>query len=261
MLSKNAQKLINDYLNLPFADVSKVRCPYLNNARLNRRGQLRVLIGKGMPKEIVEEAKITSIQYGHEIFDKHGLCHLATDQKPTALRHYLIDNNLGVDCSAFVTHVLDQHFLETKHIKVNNNLHVTSPKKILRFLISKLRPLENINVKTYTNNTNTEIIKELADAKSGDIITMIQTGPNKKRDHILIITNVDEEKIKYAHARAWSSEGKYGHGVSVGEIKITTNNAELLEQEWVELEKTNEQNETYLEAKNATKLEIRRIKL
>ncbi len=90
---------------------------------------------------------------------------------------------------------------------------------------------------------------------------MLKTGPSKKRDHILLVTNVANCIINYVHSRAWSSEGKYGHGVAKGKIKIIEPNKGLLEQSWEELDKTGEHNETYLEAKNAEVLEIRRIKL
>ena len=57
MLSPKAGQIIDKYFNLPFAGVLGVRCPYFNNARRNLRGQLRGLVGKGTPEEIVEEAK------------------------------------------------------------------------------------------------------------------------------------------------------------------------------------------------------------
>jgi hypothetical protein len=63
MLSPGAQQLIHDYLNLPCGTMKGIRCPYINNARLRQRGQLRVLVGKGTPREIIEEANIISTQY------------------------------------------------------------------------------------------------------------------------------------------------------------------------------------------------------
>ena len=44
-------------------------------------------------------------------------------------------------------------------------------------------------------------------------------------------------------------------------IKITNPDAGLLDQEWIEKEKTGNQNETFLEAKNSRVLQLRRIKL
>ena len=74
MLSPKAQQLIHNYLNLPFKGVNGVRCPYFNNARLKQRGQLRVLVGKGTPGEIAEEAYIISVQKHAGFFEKTGEC-------------------------------------------------------------------------------------------------------------------------------------------------------------------------------------------
>ncbi len=261
MLSQKARKLIYDYLNLPFSNVSNVRCPYFIGSKRIARGQLRSLAGKGTPQEIVEEAKIMSIQYGHDILDKHGLCHLPEKQKVEAIRKYLIDHDLGIDCSGLVTHILRAHFKETNNIDLVKYIHIISACGIYRRLVAKLRPIENIGISTLADDANTMRITRLNAIESGDMITMLKTGPNKKRDHILLITDIENKVIKYVHARAWSSEGKYGHGVMIGQIKITDPNKNLLEQEWEELRKIGEENETYLEAKRAERLEIRRVKL
>jgi hypothetical protein len=121
--------------------------------------------------------------------------------------------------------------------------------------------VENIGVKAFISDTDTDKIEKLFDIKPADVVVILETGPQNKRNHILLITENNNEIIKYVHARAWVSEGKYGHGVASGEIRIVKQNAGLLEQEWREFDKTGEQNETYLEAKNAKILEIRRIKL
>lgn len=105
MLSTNAQKVLNDYFNLPFEGLSGVRCPYFNNARLKQRAQLRVLVGKGSPTEIVE-AKIVSVQYHAGLFDKSGHCclhneHTREEVTSDQLRKFLVDNNIGIECSQF----------------------------------------------------------------------------------------------------------------------------------------------------------------
>lgn len=263
-LSPAAKKIIQDYLNLPFVGVPGVRCPYFNNAKLGQRGQLKVLVGKGSPEEIVEEAKIISIQYHHNIFDKNGVFnahadHRAQHEQVECIRQFLIDNNLGVDCSGFITNVLQKHFWETKKIDFAKSIFIAPKKNFLRWLISRLRPIEQISVNVYANDKNTTLIKNISEIQSGDLITMLQTGPRKTYNHILLVEEVDGKTIKYAHTRAWSSEGKYGHGVSQGEITITDPKKGLLEQTWKEKDKLNENNETYLEAKQAEVLEIRRI--
>ena len=100
MLSSQAQKILNEYFNLPFTGVSGVRCPYFNNARLRQRAQLRVLVGKGTPKDIVEEAQIISLQYHVGLFDCSGHCCLHGDNHehqvaPEEIRKFLIDQILN----------------------------------------------------------------------------------------------------------------------------------------------------------------------
>ena len=267
MLSPNAEKLIEQYLNLPFDDVVKVRCPYYINSRAKQRAQLRVLVGKGLPQEIVEEAKIISIQYHHGLFDCDGKCLISgmsvdgTDNPPEeCLKKFLVDNGLGTDCSGFVSHILREHFLETRKIDIVNKFYFVPWKNYLRYLISWLRPIENMSVKRYALNQNTNKINSVAEIIPGDLLIMLETGPQKNRNHIILITDNAENKIKYVHARAWSMEGKYDHGVARGEIRITKPNEPLINQEWIEFGTINENNETYLEAKNAKVFEIRRIK-
>jgi hypothetical protein len=265
-LSPSAQKTIHNYLNLPFSGISGVRCPYFNNARLGQRGQLKVLIGKGTPEEIVEEAKIISIQYKKDVFDKNGIFnahieHPAEHEQAECIGQFMVDNNLGVDCSGFVTNVLQQHFRETKNIDLARKLFVTSKKNFPRWVISRLRPVEQISVAVYANDKNTGILNDLRTVQAGDLIIMLKTGPNKNHNHILLVEETEEDRVKYVHARVWSSEGKYGHGVSCGTITVTNPGKGLLEQTWNEKEKTNEENETYLEAKQADTLQVRRLKL
>ena len=266
MLSPKAEQLMQNYFNLPFPGVDNVRCPYFNNTKLKQRGQLRVLVGKGTPAEIVEEAKIISIQYHAGLFDKAGHCCLHGehgDNKILAedIRKFLINNNLGIDCSGFVSQVLYQHFLETAHVKLFKKMFIVAPTNFLRWLISQLRPIENISVKHYADNRNTEIITKIDQIKPADLIVMLETGPRNNRNHIVLITDHTDDVIKYAAARAWTSDGQYGHGVTKGEIRIMKPKGSLLDQEWIESDKKNLENETYLEAKNAKILEIRRIKL
>lgn len=250
-LSSQAEKVIENYLNLPFADISGVRCPYFNNARLGQRGQLKVLVGKGTPQEIVEEAKIIAVQYKQEI--------LKTGVTPEYIRKFLVDHNLGIDCSGFITNVLIAH-LATRGSHLTKKIFITPKTNVLRWLISQLRPVEQMNVKVYADNKNTEIIDDFSKIEAGDLVVMLSTGPKKNHDHILLITETKDNILRYAHARAWSSEGRYGHGVSAGTITLNNANKGLLDQTWEEKDELNQNNETYWEARDATVLEIRRLK-
>jgi len=263
MLSPEAQKIVNEYFNLPFAGVAGVRCPYFNNARLRQRAQLRVLVGKGTPKEIVEEAQIISLQYHAGLFDKSGVCCLHGEHEhkvaPEEIRKFLIDHNLGIECSGFVTQVLRAHFKETEKIDIAQKFQKVPISKFFRFLISKLRPIENISVKTYVDDRNTEIVNSLEKVQTGDVIVLLGIKTDNRRNHILLVTENLHEKIKYVHARTWVSEGKYGHGVADGVIEITKSEGSLLEQNWLEFGKSGNENETLREARAAEKVEIRRV--
>ncbi len=263
MLSPKAQKILDNYFNLPFEGVKGVRCPYFNNARLKQRAQLRVLVGKGTPKEIIEEAKIVSIQYHAGLFDKTGHCclhneHTGKEVNSDEVRKFLIDHNLGIECSGFVTQILRAHFQETKNIDITRKFFIVSPRYFLRWLITLLRPIENIGVRRYLDDHNTKQIK-WDEAQAGDVIVMLETGIKNNHNHILLITDRVGDTLKYAHARAWNSEGKYGHGVAIGEIKIINPNGTLLDQVWTEFSCVNEKNETWQEAKRAKILQMRRI--
>ncbi len=250
-ISSEAEKVIQDYLNLPFADVSGVRCPYFNNARVGQRGQLKVLVGKGTPQEIVEEAKIIAIQYKQEI-SKAGLT-------AEHIRKFLIDHNLGIDCSGFISNVLIAQ-LANRGSYLTKKMFITPKTNVLRWLISHLRPVEQMNVKVYADNHNTGKIDDLSKIEAGDMVVMLSTGPKKNHDHILLITETHDNILYYTHARTWSSEGRYGHGVSTGTITINNPNKGLLDQTWDEKDELNQNNETYWEARDATVLEIRRLK-
>jgi len=256
MLSKNAQNLINDYISLPFKHAKGVRCPYINNARLKKRGQLRALIGKGTPEEIVEEVEIAAKQYGIEL-DK-------LDTKET--KEFLIEKNIGIECSGFVIHILREQYLQIRNTDILKEIKIPA-KNFFRKIINKLRPAENINVKVLGSDENSEKINDWKNIEPGDMMIMLDTKLG--RDHIILITDFKDNTIKYAHARAWSSEGKYGHGVNTGEIKITHPQEGLLKQVWIEKSLAQKddlfhleiQNETFAEANNAKTLEIRRLKI
>jgi hypothetical protein len=264
MLSEKALQCIKNYFNLPFKGLEGIRCPYFNNSRLKQRGQLRVLVGKGSPREIVEETQIISMQYHAGLFDKDGNC-LVSNETNSAIQKFLVDHHLGIECSGFVTHVLRAHYKETKKVDIVKKIFIVPKKRVLRWLISRLRPIENIDVKVYSNNINSTVIVDnqklnYNDIQAGDFLTLLETGPTKKRNHIILITDKKNDTLNYVHARAWESEGQYNHGVAEGFFKITAPHKKISEQEWHELGKTSTQNETYLEVRDAKIAEIRRLK-
>jgi len=245
-LSKEASEVINSYQNLSIGK-HKITCPYFNNRRSGIRGALRVLIGKGTPQEIEEEAILFALR------EKIDLSKL----NEIDLKNFLVDHNLGIDCSGFVYHILDAELKAQGKNGLKKYIKRPWIKNPIRKLITKLRPVENTGVATFNNGVNTTEIK-LSKVKPGDMIIMMNTGLNNDMHHILLITEIENLKseiinLKYVHSFNFTTDGKYNHGIKQGEIKITNPDKSLLEQEWNEME-------THNHAKMANELKIKRLK-
>lgn len=245
LLSEKATSVINHFknFNVGFAVCS---IPYYNNRRIKARARLRAQIGKGSPKEILEEAESVAVS------QKVNLKALDS----ISLKKFLVDNNLGIDCSGLAYYILNAEM----EAKGKGKLKLSYPhSNILRALF---RPIENADVATLAHEKNSRPI-ELRYIQPGDMIIM-QGGPdNKDRDHVLIVHEVDYKDdvvvaIGYTHAVAWPTDGEYGHGLRQGRIKITNIERPITEQEWVEAEMTSDNNYTYTRALKS-KTELRRL--
>lgn len=221
-----------------------VCCPYFNNKKVGVRAGLRVLVGKGSPQEIEEEAKILAIKKRVD---------LATLGEQ-ALRAFLIDEKLGIDCSAFAYYVL-----EAEYRARGNALRIrplsNSP---LRRMIAAWRPIENINVKTLAADINSHEIA-LSEVQAGDLIVLLGTGDAHDLDHVLVVESVDNNTLQYVHSLWWKSDGKYGGRIRHGQIHMTDPTKPLAQQQWEEDGKSDDANETFWRAKGANRLQIRRI--
>ena len=275
-LSSQAQKVIDQYLNLKIGKKT-ITTPYFNNRRKNIRGALRVLIGKGSPEDIVEEATIFSLR------EKVKLEELNAEQT----KKYLIDHNLGIDCSGLVYHVLDAELRAKNLGGLKKYIHRPWVKNPIRKLIAQFRSVENTGVSTFNNNINSNEIN-LKDIKPGDLIIMMGAGPKQDYNHVLLVssvipsrnegslsnfsnnaknnTNLDASKrnssppaggfgivIGYIHSFQYPTDGLYNHGVRQETITITNENKNLLEQNWSE-----PQMQDY--AKKAKDFKIKRLK-
>lgn len=241
-LPQESQNVLNQYLHLPF-DGRNIQCPYFVNSRQKVRGALRVLVGKGSPEDIVEEATILALK------EKVDLAALSD----TELKKFLVDHYLGIDCSGLVYYALGMG----RRLAFPNT-------KGLRKLIAKLRPAENMDVATLAHEANSSPVS-LADVAPGDLIVLLGAGPLQDRDHVLLIHEVEKKEggvmtIRYTHAFAWSTDGKYGHGVKQGDIVVTDTSRPLVESAWTEAGKTGDENETLRHIKSARTVEIRRMR-
>lgn len=254
MLSPVAQKIIQNFLSLPFPKHNGVSCPYYNNKRAQMRGGLRVLIGKGSPEDIAEEALIISLK------EKVDLNQMTSDQ----IKHFLVDNKIGIDCSGLIYYVVDAELKSRGHGGLASRLHFPTTKNLLRKLLFKLRPIENTSVQIFAHPTNSTPVK-LSDARAGDYICLLGTGEKHDYDHIMLIHDTRQENgqtiISYTHSIPWLIDGKYNHGVRQGKISITKPESNLIEQNWQEQDKTGSANETFaLRAKTAQICSIYRLK-
>lgn len=238
-LSPKTLQIIHHYESLQFGD-KQISTPYFNNRRQKMRGGLRVLVGKGTPEEIVEEATIFSLR------EHIDLENLSADD----LKKYLVDHNLGVDCSGFVYHVLNEE-IQYRYGKALKSFIKFKNNSLFRRLLIKFRTAENINVKIFADEENSVLIA-LNDVMPGDIITIIGSNKVGNPDHILLIKSVDKNNLTYIHAFKAPSDGKYNHGIKHGEIKIIDFTKSIQEQDWRD-------KELFLFLSGAEKIDVRRL--
>lgn len=246
VISEGARQVIDHYRNFR---VGSAICsvPYFNNRTVARRAGLRVEVGKGSPKEIYEEIKHRAL------LEKVDINLLDSEM----LKKYLVNSNLGIDCSGFAYYVLNEESISRGKGTLDKHLHFA------RFL-ARFRPHTNADVAAFAHDKSSKVIgyKEM---EPGDVITMIGGPEGGERDHILVINQIEYQNfvpttIHYVHAIAWPTDGEYGHGIHEGKIDVIDPNKSILEQRWIENEKTGEENYTFSRAKKST-TEIRKLNL
>lgn len=251
LLSEKALFVINQYknFNVGFAVCS---IPYYNNRHMGLRGGLKAQVGKGSPEDISEElmnvAKLQKINLK------------AIDS--ITLKKMLVDNNIGIDCSGFAYYILEAESENRGKGKLKRHIFFINARSLFRKFRSKMQPEKNTDVATLTDNKNSRVI-EIKDAVPGDMITMVGGVEGKERDHVLVIHQVDFKDaiptvIYYTHAVAWPTDGEYGHGVRQGVIRINNPDKNIIEQEWIEDNKTGNDNYTFTRSLKS-KTEIRRL--
>ncbi len=239
-ISNQAQGIIDQYKNF---QVGSAVCsiPYFNNKTRGTRAGLRVEIGKGDIKDIHNEIiqKTLEQKIDTQLFNSE------------TLKKFLVDNNIGTDCSGFVYHILNEESKQRNKGTLDVNLNFSFKKGLFNRIKAKIRP-------TFADDLNSKIIS-LSEVEPGDIITIM----NGERDHILVVNKVEYENSKpitiyYAHAIAWPTDGEYGHGIHEGKINIASYEQPITEQKWVENDKSDEENYTFARAKKSH-TELRRM--
>ena len=270
LISDQALAIIDQYAHFRIGNSEACNIPYFNNNHKVIRAGLRATIGKGSPGDIFEEVEIELAKSG-EINNAlpagaiKGGTFIPGVITSDALKHFLVERNIGIDCSGFAYYVLSAESESRGKKSLDRHLHFPFCTGIIGKIRSKMRPAENADVATLAHDANSHTIP-LNEIAPGDIITMLNTmnKEDKIRDHIIVINQVEYQNfvptmIHYTHSIAWPTDGEYGHGVRTGKIQILDVNKPIAEQKWTENEKTGLENYTAARAGLAL-TEIRRLR-
>lgn len=228
----SAKKVINEFQNLPLGGKSVI-CPYFINIRKQRAG-LRVLVGKGDPGEIIREVIVTAKYRGID------LGKMSSEQ----IREFMQNNNIGIECSGFVVHVLNYWLHQqglrplVKYLKFPNNNPIQKLKRLLR-------PVENISSNLLTSELNCQKIENLNEMLPGDLIRL--KGRQKNASHVLLVTKVileDEKIVEFSYVESSRDYGK-DNGIRESKVLITDSSKGLREQHWLDVDLEHKRNWTY----------------
>lgn len=253
ILSQSAIDMIDQYKNFQIGNAI-CSIPYFNNKRHSRKVTLRVYVGKGSPKEIFLELQDIIV------LNKINQSDVNSDN----LKKILVDNNIGIDCSGYAYYILNEESKSRGKGGIDKHLSFPFRKGILGKIKSKLRPVENTDVRTFASEKNSRVV-DIKNIQVGDIITMIngnddQTG---ERNHILIIYQIEYQNfipinLHYTHSVTWPTDGEYNHGIHEGHIDILNIDKGIVDQRWIELGKEGQENPTYTRAAKSL-TEVRRF--
>ncbi len=249
-LTARALSVISQYLHFQLGP-AVCSVPYFNNKTRGARGTLRAYVGKGSPKEIFEEAE-TIILKNH--IDQSTL----SDE---GLKKLLVDNNLGIDCSALAFYVLQAESEERSGGAFDRKITFVNCHG-LRKLSCALNPVGNCDVSTLAHNKNSRLVP-LLEIEPGDFISMIGGAEDSDRNHILVIHQVEYQnsiplKIHYTHAVAYPEDGQYGTGIKQGTVEIVDSQRAITDQKWNEHEHENTTTRIFTRAQKST-TEVRRL--
>lgn len=219
-INSTIQNAINKYSHLNLGNKEVVTPYYIND---KRRRDLRAMVGKGTPEEIIMEAQIWAKLKGLDL----------SVLEASQIKEFLTTRNLGVDCSAFIVHTLDPYYVEKNGHHIWRDLKI--PNKSLRAKLSyALRPVEQLGAQIITNADNAFEV-EINDTKPTDLIR--SKAKKNNGHHIMLITKVTKDdngnvtEIEYTHASPYYGKD---NGIKTGIIKITDVTKPLQDQDWLE---------------------------
>ncbi len=251
-LSPQALAVINGYQALAIAGKS-VTCPYYNNKKGNARAALRVQVGKGDPDEIVAQAREVALRQGVDL----------SNLSAEGIRDFLMQHNLGIDCSGFIVHVLDAE-LAAQDVRLAAQLSFPEA-SFVRKLLAKMRFVENVSAAVLAHDANSVVVP-LSSIQPGDMIMLQGFDAANKHDHILLISEVayaaDGMPVQctYIHSTEPTTNDAYASGIAEGMIKIVDPNQPLNKQDWKSLSDTAVARDTYTKAQAAQACQLRRLR-
>jgi len=209
------QKVIDSYLSMSIAD-KVIVCPYYTNLK-KERAALRVFLGKGSAQEIINEVKFLSQK------EDVDLARFSEER----LYRFMVENNFGIDCSGLVIHVLRVIYKE-KGVNIFKKIKIISfLKNPWRWLVSRLRPIENIGVRVLAREENSFLLESFGDIRPGDLL--IRTNLR----HVYLVTKTEKEdglvrKIGFVHAPRPKQPDYFGPGVFQKTVILKENSLEEL---------------------------------
>lgn len=224
-ISSEAKNLINHYFNLNLGG-KEFPCPYFINTK-RKKAELRTLVGKGLPSEIEDEVRIWSKVKKFDIYNA----------SVSELRAFMRRQDIGIDCSGFVAHILNAELKSRGMKSLKHYLTFESDKYDLRNrLVRFFREVEFVSADVLTNQDNCDIITDIHTVKPLD---MIRSHGVEVGMHVLLVSEVSTTQnqtiIKYVH-----STYQYGEhdGMREGKIVIGKNIQNLEDAAWEDFDES-----------------------
>jgi hypothetical protein len=222
-ITSEAYEIIDSYKNLKIKD-KEIQTPYYINVK-RARGELRSLVGKGTPEEIVDEVKIFAQLRGFKL----------QDETPESIKKFMETQGIGIDCSGYISHILD-YILKKKTGKgLYSHIEYRRP-FFYSWLINLLRPIEHSSAHLLTCPLNADII-DYKFVEPGDLIRLKGL---KFGDHIALVIETERDD-KNKHLKSITYTHSTNHfdkesGVRIGKIIITDLKQPLEKQNWTEID-------------------------
>ena len=220
VLPDNLWAIINKYKKLKLGG-KDVSCPYFINTR--KAKDLRAMVGKGTPEEIEFEAKIWEKLKGVNF----------NQMNEGEIRQFLIDRGIGVDCSGFIMHVLNEWFLLKTNKSIWGKLKIPD-KNLIAKISYFFKPIQKLGAEIITNNENTSKVN-LNEVIPLDLIR--SKGQKQNAHHVLLITKVKKDQDKKTKEIHYiNSNEKYDkqNGIREGKIIINNPDKNLELQNWID---------------------------